>query len=172
MTFVEVFTVIVILGVLMGGITALARHSRHAANAARAKADIMQLSSVIERYASIFGEVPTCDGLESEKKFDDDSFSITNLWDLEDVRLPFSETAIGNDEKWKWQENLTNTASNVDPWGHPYRYRPLRREVEDSSDIIDERILGEDSFEIYSCGPHVNWNGQSPYTNDDIHISL
>ncbi len=180
MTFIETFTVIVILGVLMGGITALARYSRHAANAARARADIAKLSDVIERYSAIFGEVPSCDQVNDaaqvkDSDFDDDSFAITNLWDLEDLPLPFSDDALvsSNDhDKWDWEENLTNFASNVDPWGHPYRYRPLQREISGGDDIVDDRLQGEDSFEIYSCGPHVDWNGTKPYTNDDIRISL
>ena len=177
MTFVETFTVIVILGVLMGGITILARHSRYAANTARAKADMVQLSGVIDRYASIFGEIPSGEDLSAtaqskDKGFDDDSFAITNLWNLGEVSLPYAENAIGgarNDKTWNWRENLTNTASNVDPWGHPYRYRPLRRDSGRGGDIPGWRLVDEASFEIYSCGPRLKWN-DCLYTNDDIRI--
>lgn len=177
MTFIETFTVIIILGVLMGGITALARHSRYAANVARARADIAHISEAIDRYARTFGEVPV-DGLDEaakgrEGKFtdsDDESWPVSNLWALADRTLPVprSNAFGGTNDKWDWQLMLSDAATNIDPWGRSYRYRPIIRETEEDEEILE----GFDSFEVFSYGPWLQKDDSGFHTNDDIRIKL
>lgn len=177
MTFFEIFMVIIILGVLMSGITALARHSRHASDVARARADIAELTEVIDRYARTFGEVPL-DGLdESLKGHDgkysdtaDESWALTNLWALDDRPLPYPrKKADGAEEaNWDWQAELMAAATNVDPWGRSYRYRPITRETDDDEELLE----GFDAFEVFSYGPHLKKDGSGFHTNDDIRISM
>jgi type II secretory pathway pseudopilin PulG len=187
MTFIEVFAVIVILGVLMGGLTVLARHSRFAANQARARADIADLSEVVEHYARTFGAPPAQAELEAcstrDSRFEDGSWAITNLWRLwEDEGgrpYPFATMSSGNSDAggdvWNWSNKLS-IASNIDPWGRPYRYRPLGRNPEEI-DEDDVALEGEDTFEIYSCGPWLEKmdagdRSSKAYTNDDIFLAL
>ena len=183
MTFIEILAVIVILGVLMGGLAHLARHSRHAADTARARADIAALTDAVERYARVFGEIPTDEELREtgspESDFDDDSWAVTNLWELWKGECgrpyPFASGSTDDGGRWNWSNELS-VAAATDPWGRAYRYRPIARDS--GRDGGRDKRDGEDAFEIYSCGPLLLSRetssdcGSEAYTNDDIFLRL
>ncbi len=131
MTLIEALAVIVILGLLAGAVTALARHAMAASNISRARAQLGELADGLDRYALRFGHYP----LDANTEVD-----ATNLWTvIED--LPGGSPYVFRDQL---PSDFAEPAAWIDPWKRPYRYRRVARPGDQDD---------EETCDVFSLGP-------------------
>lgn len=142
LTLIEALAVIVVLGILVGALTTLARHASFAANTGRARAELGEFADALDRYALRFGKYPLDANVEVDA---------TNLWSVVEL-LPGLHPG---ENEYHFSDLLPEGFTGIDPWKRPYRYQRLAR----PGDAEDE-----ESYELFSFGP------DAELPDDDIRL--
>lgn len=121
-TFVELLTVLFIIGLLVAISAGVARYAGFASERASARADLNLLADALDRFYLEFGDYP-------------DGTTASNL-------LAYAREMPDNDDKYYFARLLPVGFTGKDPWKNYYRYTVVNREAgNDAGDASPFYIL-------------------------------
>jgi len=170
-TLVELLVVIAIMVTLMGLIMGGVMLAKRAAMRAKAVSLIGTVAAAIDQYCSLNNVYP--------ERFDSAGIEV-----YQDAFKPGTSVRLSTDPAVPWQEVslflvtqlgslISETAKDGkinDPWKQPLHYRPSKWYVYQTATIprIDsENPPGQDSFQLWSCGPDAKQDLTDPGEGGD-----
>lgn len=129
-TLIELLSVLMIIGILMGFVLAAANWAREKATMNRATAELHQWMNVLEEYRANFGKYPASSLHGGE--WGSSGFDGVQRFEFKDI-------------------------PDLDPWGNPYRFQRLdyhrTDDVRISSDRTDSATAGVARIRVWTLGP-------------------